>query len=248
MYPPGSKRDGNSKFDVTMSSFDGAETCELIGLYMLSQLQHLDINIGLYRDDGLAACHKTPRQVEVLKKKICAIFTKNNLRIRIDANKKSINFLDITLDLATGTYSPYMKPNNTPLYVHKDSNHPPSVINNIPESINKWLSNISSNQNIFEDATNIYQEALDKSGYDYNLNFNPRGATHMLVCVVIIKQAFKFHPLNTDLEPGAGENSNPNHGPACEMGTLFTDQLHSGTPFTDQLHLAHLDTLFTDLH
>ena len=113
---PWSKRDGNSKFDVTMGSFDGAETCELIGLYLLSQLQHLDINIGLYRDDGLAACHKTPRQVELLKKKICAIFAKNNLHITIDANKKIINFLDITLDLATGTYSPYMKPNNTPLY------------------------------------------------------------------------------------------------------------------------------------
>ena len=121
---PWSKRDGNSKFDVTMGSFDGAETCELIGLCLLSQLQHLDINIGLYRDDGLAACHKTPRQVELLKKKICAIFAKNNLRITIDANKKSINFLDITLDLPTGTYSPYMKPNNTPLYVHKDSKSP----------------------------------------------------------------------------------------------------------------------------
>ena len=40
---PWSKRDGNSTFDVTMGSFDGAETCELIGLYLLSQLQHLYI-------------------------------------------------------------------------------------------------------------------------------------------------------------------------------------------------------------
>ena len=45
---------GESLFDVTMGSFDGAESCELIGLYMLSQLTHLDINIGLYRDDGLS--------------------------------------------------------------------------------------------------------------------------------------------------------------------------------------------------
>ena len=59
-------------------------------------------------------------------------------------------------------------------YVRKDSNHPPSITKNIPESINRRLSNISSNQNIFEDATNVYQEALDKSGYDYKLNFNPR--------------------------------------------------------------------------
>ena len=29
----------NSNFDVTMGSFDGVETCELVGLYMLSQLE-----------------------------------------------------------------------------------------------------------------------------------------------------------------------------------------------------------------
>ena len=33
---------------------DGAEACELVGLYLLSQLQHLDIYVGLHTDDGLA--------------------------------------------------------------------------------------------------------------------------------------------------------------------------------------------------
>ena len=28
----------------------------------------------------------------------------------------------------------------------------------------------------------------------------PRGATYMLLCIVIIKQTLKFHTLNTDLE------------------------------------------------
>ena len=54
----------------TMGSFDGAETCELIGLYLLSQLQHLNINVGIYRDDGLAICNRTPRQTEIIKKEI----------------------------------------------------------------------------------------------------------------------------------------------------------------------------------
>ena len=30
-----------------MGSFDGAEVCELVGLYFLSKLQHLDIYVGL---------------------------------------------------------------------------------------------------------------------------------------------------------------------------------------------------------
>ena len=39
-------------FDVTMGSYDGTETSELVGSFLLSQLQNLDVNIGLYRDDG----------------------------------------------------------------------------------------------------------------------------------------------------------------------------------------------------
>ena len=48
------QKKGNTTFDVTMGSFDGAKTCELVGSFLLSQLQHLNINVGLYRDDGLA--------------------------------------------------------------------------------------------------------------------------------------------------------------------------------------------------
>ena len=44
-----------------MGSFDGAEVCELVGLYLLSQLQHLDMNVGLYRDDGLAVTKLSPQ-------------------------------------------------------------------------------------------------------------------------------------------------------------------------------------------
>ena len=36
-----------SNFDLTMGSFDGAEICELVGLLLLSQLTHLDVNVGL---------------------------------------------------------------------------------------------------------------------------------------------------------------------------------------------------------
>ena len=38
-----------------MGSFDGAEVCELVGLYIQSNLENLPpkINFGLYRHDGL---------------------------------------------------------------------------------------------------------------------------------------------------------------------------------------------------
>ena len=48
------KKDQNNMFDVTMGSFDGAEVCELIGLFILNTLsdKYGKNNVGLYRDDG----------------------------------------------------------------------------------------------------------------------------------------------------------------------------------------------------
>ena len=156
-----------------MGSYDGAETCELVGLFILSQMQHLNINVGLYRDDGLAVCSSSPRQIENIKKEICNIFKQNNLSITIEANHKTVNFLDITMDLRTGIYKPFMKPNNTPLYVHRNSNHPPTIIKNIPENINRRLSSISANEAAFKESIPPYQTALKDSGYDFNLKYNP---------------------------------------------------------------------------
>ena len=57
--------------------------------------------------------------------------------------------------------------------MHSRSNHPPNTIRNIPEAINKRLSEISSDEDPFNEAAPLYQEALRMSGYAYNLKFNP---------------------------------------------------------------------------
>ena len=173
---PWQKRNTNTLFNVTMGSYDGAEICELVGNYILSQLKEIpyDMEIGLYRNDGLAVLDQTPQKSEKFKKKsACKVFTKNNLHITIEANKKVVNFLDITLDLTTDKYKPYSKPTTTLLYVHSKSNHPPCIIKNIPEAINKRLSEISSDKETFKEAAAPYQEALQKSGYSYTLKFTP---------------------------------------------------------------------------
>ena len=102
------KKKGEKEFDVTMGSLDGAETCELIGLYLLSQLQHLGISIGLYRDDGLAASKFSAQKTENIKKEIVKIFQENNLKITITANLKVVDFLDVTFDLTLGSYKPFI--------------------------------------------------------------------------------------------------------------------------------------------
>ena len=50
------KKEGNKDSDVTMGSFDSAEVCKLVGLYILHILSTKygkNLN-GIYRDDGSA--------------------------------------------------------------------------------------------------------------------------------------------------------------------------------------------------
>ena len=88
-----------------------------------------------------------------------------------------MNFLDINLDLSTGIYRPYIKPNDKPVYVHKLSNHPPGILKNIPHSVNRRLSSISANEEVFRSAIPPYQEALNKSGYKFDLKFEKPNQT-----------------------------------------------------------------------
>ena len=172
---PWTKKNSDSTFDVTMGSYDGAETCELIGVYMLSLIApKFKDEVGLYRDDGIAVCKATPREIEKTKQEVSNVFKSNGLKITIEANKKIVNFLDVTFNLSSGSYKPYMKPNNKLLYVHRLSNHPPALLKNIPLNINKRLTNISSSEEVFNEASAPYQQALEESGYDYKLKFDPQ--------------------------------------------------------------------------
>ena len=114
----------------------------------------------------------TARQTEIVKKKIQKIFEKHNLKIDIKVNKNVADFLDVTFDMKNELFKPYIKPNQTPRYVHMMSNHPPSIIKNIPLSVNDRLSKLSATKEIFEAAAPVYQRALKASGYDYRLEFH----------------------------------------------------------------------------
>ena len=127
-------------FDVTMGSFDGAEACELVGLFILNDLanKYGENNIGLYRDDGFAIFRNTTgSQAERTRKEIIRHFKEHGLKITIQSNLKSVDYLDITLNLTNGRFQPYRKPNDEPLYINTKSNHPPTVIKQIPAAINR---------------------------------------------------------------------------------------------------------------
>ena len=83
---------------------------------------------------------------------MCKIFKHNSLQIAIEANKKVVDFLEITLALRTAINNPYKKPNSNLIHIHKESNHAPSIIQNLPKNINKSLSTNSKNAQIFNEA------------------------------------------------------------------------------------------------
>ena len=126
---------------------------------------------GKFRDDGLSISWLTPRETENAAKNLSQIYASYGLKLEVKTNLSVVDYLDITLDLNTGLYAPYMKPNDVKNYVHKMSNHPPAVIKNIPKNINDRLCKLSSNEEIFNRAAQPYQEALVRANYDHKLTY-----------------------------------------------------------------------------
>ena len=86
--------------------------CDLVGLFILSQLEDIIPNVGLYRDDRLAVSSANSRQIENMKKNIFKEYQDNGLAVIIEANSKAVNFLNVTFDLNSGIYKPCIKDND----------------------------------------------------------------------------------------------------------------------------------------
>ncbi len=82
-----------------------------------------------------------------------------------------VNFLDVTFDLNNGKFKPYRKPNDDPLCINRHSNHPPSIIKQLPASINKRISALSADEQTFHESAPIYQNALRHSNFNHKLDY-----------------------------------------------------------------------------
>ena len=145
-------------------------------MFLLNNLANkLDRNsVGLYRDDGLALFENiNGHRAGNIRREFHQLFKENGLFLQTTCNLKTVNYLDITLDLNTGTYKPYCKPNDEILYIHAKSNHPANILKQLPILIETRLSNLSSNSEIFHEASKHYQNISNQSGYDYKFQYKP---------------------------------------------------------------------------
>ena len=82
------------------------------------------------------------------------------LSLTFKVNIKATDFLDVKLVLEADEYKPFMKPNDTPLYIDTQSNHPLHIFRNLPAGIANRIATHSSSNTIFKQAEPPYNEAL----------------------------------------------------------------------------------------
>ena len=104
-------------------------------------------------------------QADRARKTIIKTFQECDLKVTVDILLKRTDFLDVTFDLETGKYLPYRKPNSELLYIHAQSNHPPTIIKQLPRAITGRISTLSCDEEEFHKAIPAYTEALERSGH-----------------------------------------------------------------------------------
>ncbi len=158
-----------------MGSYDGAEICELIGLFILNTLQdRFGKNVGLYRDDGLAVVNTRSdgRLSDKERKELTATFEDLGLKITAMTNQHRSNFLDLTFDLNDASTNRTEKPtDDEPLYINRSSNHPPPIIPELPHSVNRRINVLSCDKKTFEAAAPTYNDALTRSNFNTQLKY-----------------------------------------------------------------------------
>ena len=157
-----------------MGSYDRAEICELVGLFLLHKLSTIipkDL-AGLYKNGLAILQNSSGPNTDRIKKRIIKLFQKHNLKIKIEVNIIQTDFLDVTLNLKTEKHWPFRKPNDEQLDININSNHPPSIKKALPNMIFNRLSELSCDLDNFKKAIPPYKNAIKQSGYKDNLIFS----------------------------------------------------------------------------
>ena len=91
-------------------------------------------------------------------------------RLTFLCRKKSL--LDIIFCLYSESYQLCRKPNGEPLHISRNSNHPPTILSRLPQTISMRISSLSSNYKLFSRAAPIYNAALQNAGYAVKIYYN----------------------------------------------------------------------------
>ena len=113
------------------------------------------------------------RTADRIRKSVESIFKSYGLKITAEAGLHQVDFLDITINLRKEKFWPCRRQSDSLLCINAGSNHPGSIIKQLPKMIETRVSNISFNSKEFEKAKPAFQDALQKSGHTTNLSYKP---------------------------------------------------------------------------
>ena len=89
-----------------MKGYNGGEVCKIVGFFLLNNLANkIDKNsVGLYRDGGLTLFNIVNGNcADKIRKEFYQLSKENGLSLETECNLKTVNYVDMTLDLNTGT-------------------------------------------------------------------------------------------------------------------------------------------------
>ena len=132
-------------FDVTMVAYDGTEVCELVETFSLASIYIMRTGYQYLKT-----------QFERIKKSLQKSFKDFGLEIVAESNLRIVNYQDVTLTLNDGSLTPCDKSDDLIQYINKKFNHLPNLIKHLPASIEKQLSNNSSDEKIFQESAIYY--------------------------------------------------------------------------------------------
>ena len=144
-----------------MGGYNSAQIADLVDLYILDTFSRIvdPIQLDLYHDDKILYIPNSfGPKCSSIQKRIIRVFRFLGFKIEISSNIKVANFLDVTLNLSDKSYRPFLKTDQYPSNINVNSNHPNSIIKQVPEAVNMRISRLSSNKKIFHESSKIYIE------------------------------------------------------------------------------------------
>ena len=124
------------------------------------------------------SCQYLKTHLERIQKNLQKTLKDLGLEIVAESNLRIVNYLDVTLKLNDGSFRPCHKPDDIIQYINKESNHPPNLIKHLLSSIEKRLSNDSSDEKIFEESAIYYEDTLNKASYIDKLVYHASSASN----------------------------------------------------------------------
>ena len=71
----------------------------------------------------------------------------------------------MTLNLSNNVHKPFLKTDLYPSYINVKSNHPKTIIKQVPKAVKLRIRNLSVKEKIFQESSKIYKHTLKNSSF-----------------------------------------------------------------------------------